>query len=241
MNVSLTVTPLTPNVGVEITGTVRPPARRPRRRRDAGPCWTSTASWSTGRSTSTTTTGRVQPPPRRGRRGPPVSTSTPKSRPSPWIRRRPTPARVATGRATSTGTSTAPPTRCPRRRPCSPPGRSTSGRRHRVRQHLRRLRGTARRGEGRDRRPAGRAQLRRSAAPRQPRSLGQGAGGVGSGAAREHPLVWTRRNGRKSLLLGATAGEVVGWPARTRAGAARPPPGVVDATAVRAAPPLAAR
>jgi alpha-ketoglutarate-dependent taurine dioxygenase len=29
---------------------------------------------------------------------------------------------------------------------------------------------------------------------------------------RVHPLVWTRRNGRKSLLLGATAGEVVGMP-----------------------------
>lgn len=27
-----------------------------------------------------------------------------------------------------------------------------------------------------------------------------------------HPLVWTRRNGRKSLLLGATATSVVGWP-----------------------------
>jgi alpha-ketoglutarate-dependent taurine dioxygenase len=31
--------------------------------------------------------------------------------------------------------------------------------------------------------------------------------------ARVHPLVWTRRTGRKSLLLGATAGEVVDWPA----------------------------
>jgi alpha-ketoglutarate-dependent taurine dioxygenase len=31
--------------------------------------------------------------------------------------------------------------------------------------------------------------------------------------AREHPLVWTRRNGRKSLLIGATAGELVGRPA----------------------------
>jgi len=31
--------------------------------------------------------------------------------------------------------------------------------------------------------------------------------------SRELPLVWTRRNGRKSLLLGATAGELVGWPA----------------------------
>ncbi|MBX6388063.1 MAG: TauD/TfdA family dioxygenase [Frankia sp.] len=30
---------------------------------------------------------------------------------------------------------------------------------------------------------------------------------------REHPLVWTRRNGRKSLLIGATASHVVGWPA----------------------------
>lgn len=29
----------------------------------------------------------------------------------------------------------------------------------------------------------------------------------------EHPLVWTRRDGRKSLLLGATADHVVGWPA----------------------------
>lgn len=29
---------------------------------------------------------------------------------------------------------------------------------------------------------------------------------------REHPLVWTRSNGRKSLLLGATASHVVGWP-----------------------------
>ncbi len=28
--------------------------------------------------------------------------------------------------------------------------------------------------------------------------------------SREHPLVWTRRNGRRSLLIGATAGEVVG-------------------------------
>ena len=31
--------------------------------------------------------------------------------------------------------------------------------------------------------------------------------------AREHPLVWTRRSGRRSLLIGATAGEVVGRPA----------------------------
>jgi alpha-ketoglutarate-dependent taurine dioxygenase len=30
---------------------------------------------------------------------------------------------------------------------------------------------------------------------------------------RVHPLVWTRRNGRQSLLLGATAAEIVGWPA----------------------------
>jgi alpha-ketoglutarate-dependent taurine dioxygenase len=28
--------------------------------------------------------------------------------------------------------------------------------------------------------------------------------------SREHPLVWTRQDGRKSLLIGATAGEVVG-------------------------------
>jgi alpha-ketoglutarate-dependent taurine dioxygenase len=32
-------------------------------------------------------------------------------------------------------------------------------------------------------------------------------------APRVHPLVWTRRNGRRSLVLGATAAEVVGWPA----------------------------
>jgi alpha-ketoglutarate-dependent taurine dioxygenase len=29
--------------------------------------------------------------------------------------------------------------------------------------------------------------------------------------ARIHPLIWTRRNGRKSMLLGATAEEIVGW------------------------------
>jgi len=31
--------------------------------------------------------------------------------------------------------------------------------------------------------------------------------------ARVHPLVWTRSNGRQSLLLGATAAEIVDWPA----------------------------
>lgn len=31
--------------------------------------------------------------------------------------------------------------------------------------------------------------------------------------SRVHPLVWTRKSGRKSLLLGATAESVVGWPA----------------------------
>lgn len=31
---------------------------------------------------------------------------------------------------------------------------------------------------------------------------------------RVHPLVWRRRDGRASLLVGATASEVVGWPAR---------------------------
>jgi alpha-ketoglutarate-dependent taurine dioxygenase len=30
--------------------------------------------------------------------------------------------------------------------------------------------------------------------------------------AQVHPLVWTRHNGRRSLLLGATAGTVLGWP-----------------------------
>ena len=30
--------------------------------------------------------------------------------------------------------------------------------------------------------------------------------------AQVHPLVWKRRNGRQSLLLGATAAEVIGWP-----------------------------
>jgi alpha-ketoglutarate-dependent taurine dioxygenase len=30
--------------------------------------------------------------------------------------------------------------------------------------------------------------------------------------SRIHPLVWTHRSGRKSLVIGSTAGEVVGWP-----------------------------
>ncbi|MGO9507503.1 MAG: TauD/TfdA dioxygenase family protein [Mycobacterium sp.] len=35
----------------------------------------------------------------------------------------------------------------------------------------------------------------------------------GRAPVRVHPLVWTRANGRRSLLLGATAAEIVGWPA----------------------------
>jgi alpha-ketoglutarate-dependent taurine dioxygenase len=31
--------------------------------------------------------------------------------------------------------------------------------------------------------------------------------------SRVHPLLWTRKDGRKSLLLGATASEIIGWPA----------------------------
>lgn len=31
--------------------------------------------------------------------------------------------------------------------------------------------------------------------------------------SREHPMIWTHRDGRKSLLIGATAGEIVGRPA----------------------------
>ena len=38
----------------------------------------------------------------------------------------------------------------------------------------------------------------------------QGAGGLGPGSVEEHPLVWTRRNGRKSLLIGSTADRIVG-------------------------------
>ncbi len=30
--------------------------------------------------------------------------------------------------------------------------------------------------------------------------------------SREHPLVWRRRDGRRSLLIGATADHIVGWP-----------------------------
>ena len=45
---------------------------------------------------------------------------------------------------------------------------------------------------------------------------------------RTHPLVWTRRDGRKSLLLGATAAEVVGWPADEGPGSARSSARVVD-------------
>ncbi len=36
--------------------------------------------------------------------------------------------------------------------------------------------------------------------------------GWGRVPTRVHPLVWTRKDGRRSLLLGATASEVVGWP-----------------------------
>jgi Taurine catabolism dioxygenase TauD, TfdA family len=59
-------------------------------------------------------------------------------------------------------------------------------------------------------------------------------------AARVHPLVWTRRSGRRSLLLGATAAEVVGWPT-PEAGLARPPLGLGDPAPVHPAPFVACR
>ena len=42
-------------------------------------------------------------------------------------------------------------------------------------------------------------------------SLREAPRGVESNPQRVRPLVWTHRDGRKSMLLGSTAGEVVGW------------------------------
>ena len=85
-----------------------------------------------------------------------------------------------------------------------------------------------------DRRPAGRAQLRRGARPRpiptHPRMQRTMWDRV---PTRVHPLVWSRRDGRKSMLLGATAGQIVGWPARREQGVARSSGGLGDATRLR--------
>ena len=58
---------------------------------------------------------------------------------------------------------------------------------------------------------------------------------------RVHPLVWTHRDGRKSLLLGATAAEVVGWSGGERHGAARSTPRLVDPESLCSPASLAAR
>ena len=52
---------------------------------------------------------------------------------------------------------------------------------------------------------------------------------------RVHPLVWTRSNGRQSLLLGATAAEIVGWPASKGRALLDRLAGLVDTTPVHAA------
>ena len=42
------------------------------------------------------------------------------------------------------------------------------------------------------------------------RSVARGVGHVASRPAKEHPLVWRHRSGRRSLVLGATTAHVVG-------------------------------
>ena len=50
---------------------------------------------------------------------------------------------------------------------------------------------------------------------------------------RMHPLVWKRQDGRRSLLLGATADHVIGSPADESPGLARPPARLGDPAPVR--------
>ncbi|WP_052711053.1 hypothetical protein [Pseudofrankia sp. DC12] len=54
--------------------------------------------------------------------------------------------------------------------------------------------------------------------------------------AREHPLVWNQRSGRRSPLLGSTAGEVVGAFNEAGLALARPPAGTSDSARVCGTP-----
>ena len=87
------------------------------------------------------------------------------------------------------------------------------GRRHRVRVDLRGIRRAARRREGGDRRTCAyyTASPPPSAEPIQTHHSDEQSG-WDRVPTRIHPLVWTHRNHRKSMLLGATADEVVDWP-----------------------------
>jgi alpha-ketoglutarate-dependent taurine dioxygenase len=59
--------------------------------------------------------------------------------------------------------------------------------------------------------------------------------------AKEHPLVWTHRSGRKSLVLGATTDHVVGMQRAEGACAARRPPRSLDGARSDLPPPVAGR
>ena len=106
------------------------------------------------------------------------------------------------------------------------PRRGRVRRRDRVRQHATpptRTSPTTRR-QRLESRP-GRAHDRGLAAPAQPRPLRRGGRDAGARRpAKEHPLVWTHRSGRRSLVLGATTDHVVGMDRdEGRALLARPP------------------
>ena len=57
--------------------------------------------------------------------------------------------------------------------------------------------------------------------------------------SRVHPLVWRRRDGRRSLLIGSTAGRIVGPTRGREPGPARPPARVGDPAPLRPPSPLA--
>ena len=99
-------------------------------------------------------------------------------------------------------------------------GRRTR-RRNRVRQLLRRIRRVERRGEGRFGSLRVVHSLEASQRRVNPDPSPELVARWRSRPTHEHPLVWTHRSGRKSLVLGASADYVVGMDLRRGQGAAR--------------------
>ena len=132
---------------------------------------------------------------------------------SPWIQSGRMPFWPGIAKETSCGILTVPLMNSPRRQPSSPHARSTSPEeipsspaRMPLMKRCQRVR--------RSRSPTCRsstASLMRSTSPILNTS-GSERAGWDRVPTRVHPLVWIHRDGRRSLVLGATATEVVGWP-----------------------------
>ena len=226
----LTINKLTASVGAEVDG------HRSRSTRRRPTCWPTRCStrWKTTGCSSfrglnlnpeaqvafCRRLGDVDTPPT-------ATTRWPGSTRSPSTRRRT--RRRRTCAPPSTGTSTAAPrlaTNARRRPPCSRQSRSPNAAARPIRQHLRRLRRVSSDDEKQALRvvagrPFPEASQRRVTPIPHPEQLARWR----ARRTHEHPLVWTHQNGRKSLVLGASADHIAGMDHRRGPRAASRTPG----------------